>query len=210
MQRGRLAAWLMRAPDDACVLELRYENLNGVQTVSTWKRSELSNADAADQVLGAAEDHTEGLRTACRFEVCWLNEAGKVLRTQGMRCEPTEEAPEPMVGAGDPPPEDRNAAGIVAQLMRHVENRERMLNIAIGTNLQMMVAQVKEARSEAAQLRDENRQLRQLLKEREDDDESAAEMVEAQARADAVDKVAEAVVTHIVPLAAARLREGLQ
>jgi regulator of replication initiation timing len=195
-------------PPPAVRLELRHEAVSGIQTLASWQRSELDTRMGADVILLAAQDHCEDQERRTRYECVWLDANDHVIATKAIRCEPEEgEQNERMAGAGDPPKEDATMGGIVGQLMRHVENRERMLNIALSTNLKTLVDQLRDARGEADALRTENRLLRARVQEAELDE---SDDIESVARADAMAKVADAVVTHIVPLAAARLREGMQ
>lgn len=213
MSPSRLMAWLSRMPASAVRLELRYENLSGPQTLAGWDRSELDQRDSAEIILQCAQDHAEDMHARCRFEVVWLDDKGRVLGTKGLQVEPSEEEDDGVKdswAAGDTPKEERTINGIVGQLMRHVENRERMLNIALGTNLKLMADNSRDDRREAATLREENRLLRQLLKEREAENDNAGELLESEARAEALQKMASAVAEHIVPLVATRLREGMQ
>jgi hypothetical protein len=203
---------MQRVPPDAVRLELRHESISGVQVIASWQRAELEHAStSADLILAVAQDHCEDQERRTRCECVWIGEKPeRVLATKGVRCEPSEKYDEPTpVGSGSAPKEDPTIGGLTAQLMRHVENRERLLNIALSTNLKTLTDQLRDARTEADSLRGELRQERQRSREREqlaEDEDSNSESI---ARAEAMAKVADAVVTHLVPLAAARLREGM-
>lgn len=210
---ARLAQWLQRVPPAADRLELRYDAISGPQVLTTFLRAELENlatGQLAESLIESAQDQAEASRARISLSVVWLDAAGRVLATKPLREEPANDNGElaPLKGAGEPPKEPASTDGIVAQLMRHVENRERMLNLALGTNLKLMHDQLREARNEADQLRVELRLARQRVKEVEDG--GGGETIEGEARAEAVMKVTDAVVHELVPLLAARLREGMQ
>lgn len=207
MSPSRLAAWLSRVPASAARLELRYDSLGGPIALAGYARTDVDGT-AAEVLLETAQDHCETVRLRCSFQIVWLDAEGRALATKPVRCEPEDSLAEPrLAGAGDAPKETATMDGLVGQLMRHVENRERMLNLALGTNLKMMHDQLRDARAEADSLRAELRVARQRAKEVEAGETTDAE---TEARSEAIAKVADAVVTHLVPLAAARLREGLQ
>jgi hypothetical protein len=201
---------MVRAPAAAVRLELRWESLSGTQTLVACTRDEIST-QTADQFIEVAQDHCDSVSARVSFTVVWLDASERVIGSKPMRCQPSEEDEDDLepalAGAGRPPKEEANAAGIVAQLMRHVENRERMLNIAIGTNLKLMHDQVREARASEDALRIELRLMRIRIKEAENDN---AQDAESEARGEAIAKVADAIVTHVIPIAAAKMREGLQ
>lgn len=213
MASGRLASWLAHVPAQAARLELRLPTISGAQCLAGYMRAELERAqDAADAICEVAQDQCDAIGARTSMSVVWLDGEGRTIGTKSIRCEPEndndDDIAQKLAGAGYPPKEPATQDGLVAQLMRHVENRERMLNIALGTNLQLMHSQLREARTEADQLRAELR--RERLKRSKETEEESADTVESLARAEAVTKMTDAVITHIVPLAAARLREGMQ
>jgi hypothetical protein len=209
---SRLQAWIVRSPASAVRLELRWDSLSATQTLCACSREEIS-PNTADQFLEVAQDHCDSVCARVSFAVVWLDAAERVIGTKPLRCHPSEEEDDDLepalAGAGRAPKEEATNAGIVAQLMRHVENRERMLNIAIGTNLKLMHDQVREARAAEDALRIELRLVRMKVREAENDNANAVD-VESEARAEAITKVADALVQQVIPIAAAHLRGGLQ
>jgi hypothetical protein len=215
---SRLLAWLARVPPTAARLELRHEGLNGVVTLAAMERAEAAGVgNVADTLIDVAQDFTDSAEARCRFSVVWLDSSERVIATKPIRCAPTDDddddddgVSQQIAGAGRPPKEEATSAGIVAQLMRHVENRERLLNIALGTNLKLMHDQLREARAAEDQLRAELKAARARVRDVEEAAGTEVSDAETEARAAAYVKVSDALVQHLIPLAAARLREGLQ
>jgi hypothetical protein len=211
---GRLAAWLQRVPKSAARLELHHESIAGPVSLAGYSRQDVADTPApADEVLEVAQEHCDAMRARTKFTIVWLDDEGRTCASQPIRCTPDndngdDEFESKLAGAGDAPKESATMDGIVAQLMRHVENRERMLNIALGTNLKLMHDQLKEARQEADSLRLELRVIRERVKESEEAD--TEDSAESAARAVAYHKVTDAIVTQLVPIVATRLREGMQ
>jgi hypothetical protein len=210
--------WLFKVPASATRLELRHEGVGGITALLSLNREELGHVNnPGELVLEAAQDHCDSVRARVSFQVVWMDESAHVLGTKAVRCSPQpldddDDDFEPIrAGAGSQPRESASVDGIVSQLMRHVENRERMLNIALGTNLRTMHDQLREARAEADQLRGELRNERTRARELEQLQAGGdVDDVESVARAEAYSKVTDAIVSHLVPLAAARLRGSLQ
>jgi hypothetical protein len=211
MNASRLTSWLQRVPASATRLELYYDSIAGQHTLASFTRTEVESTHAsaqADGLLELAQDHCESVQARCSFRVVWCEESGRVIATKPLRCEPElDDLETHLAGSGRAPKEDPSHVGIIAQMMRHIENRERLLNLAMGTNIKTLHDQLRDARAEADQLRGQLRIERQRTVEAQEGNEPDPE---SEARQEAMHKVAEAVVTHLVPLAAARLREGLQ
>jgi hypothetical protein len=216
---SRLNNWLFRVPASAARIELRYESLSGTVALCGYARAELDDINnLADVLIEAAQDHANAVRARVSFVVLWLDAQGQTITSKPLRCSPEADEDddiEPqLAGAGKPPKENATAEGLVAQLMRHVENRERMLNIALGTNLKLMHDQLREARQEADALRVDLRQTRNRMVEIERaaaaGGEEDTDDCESLARAEAVTKVTDAIVAQLIPLVGTKLREGLQ
>lgn len=219
---SRLNAWLFRVPARAVGLELRSDGISGVVALCTFTREECAQVGNLGEVITeACQDHANAANTRVSLSVVWVDPQGTTLASKPIRAQPRPDDEDDdddqddlrpaLAGAGRAPREEANAQGIVAQLMRHVENRERMLNIALSTNLSTMHNQLREARAEADQLRNElrNERARSRELERVSGDEQVSD-AESEARIAAIEKVSDAVVQHIVPLLGARIRAGMQ
>lgn len=200
MSEARLESWFRRTPPTAAVLELRYDGVAGLQPVARWSRDELER-NAAQMVIDAARDHADDVDgRRHRFEVVWLDGDGQVLKTKVVRVETIDDSDKP-----DPafvePKEERNATGLVSQLMRHAETDRRMHNIAEANLLKFYRDALSDARSEIAELRAENKDLRKRWKAAEAKAEGETD-AESDARAAAYEKMGDAVAQYLIPLVA--------
>src|SRR5574342_1082125 len=164
MNASRLDAWLKRTPPRATRLLLEWDSLDGVQPVYDWSRAEIAQ-DLSAPILFAIQDHCDDLRAKASYRVSWRDDAGKVLAPKTCNAEPESELaasfPTPV---GSVTTEAATQAGLTAQLMRHVETRERMHNGAMGAVLKSLHDRIAEQATELRELRAENSLLRKRMR----------------------------------------------
>ena len=201
---SRLDAWLRRRPPTATCCELRWDSVSGVQTVARWEKDELERNGAL--LIGeAALDHFEDLEANARYEVVWLDEDGRVLKTKALRLERERDKDDELSDEGFvKTAETPNAHGLTMQLMKHAETDRRLHNIAEANLLKFYRDALADARAEMVELRAENRELRRRWKAAEAKADSEPDL-EGEAHAAAYEKMATAVSEYLIPVLAARV-----
>lgn len=156
-----LAGEFARAEGRSCVLvELAPQATGGVgrgEAIRTWNREDqpavfdgkLSNVEGlTTQILNIAEDHAEtyGQPGSYRFDVRTQQHMGRRLKVSFCVLVEGEE----QGSVSDPP----NQTGLTAQLMRHLEMKEKLQMAMVQTTIGTMSRMVND-------FSEENRQLRQ-------------------------------------------------
>jgi hypothetical protein len=193
MSPSRLAAWLRRRPPKATRLELAWEGIDGFATIHHWEARELDDAGGAggEMPIIVAQEDCDDRAQRCRYELRWISASGKTLATKAIRCVPREtddddDDDEEKDGLIDTKHEP-NVQGAFHQHMRFVETDRRMNNVALANIFRFYQDSLRDARAELKDLREENRQLRMKLRQRDEPETD----VEAEARAQALNKFVE-------------------
>lgn len=174
----RLNAWITARPGKAVRLLLVWHNVDQPQDVASWTPDELTRG-GGEIVMDAVQEHCDGQQQAGRYAAVWVDSKDRALATKPIRCKPQEDTAadfETPVGAVKV--EDPNSSGLTAQLMRHVETRERMNNAAMGGILKAYSDTLAEIRRENRELREENAKLRRKVQHEVHDDVAAAAALE--------------------------------
>lgn len=149
----RLSSWLRRRPDAVDSLRIVYRDTAGREDaiVHEWPAAEVvSRTEAEDKAsaIAFAEEAWDTLREDCdardapsRYVFQWVRE-GRPVSTLHVKLTPAGRDPEDDLLLR--PPEEASPAGLTAQLMRHLEVRDRTLMGAI--------AQVQRVQTEMLQI----------------------------------------------------------
>lgn len=203
VNESRLQAWLDKAPSLAKALELRWDSMSGPIVVQRWELDELER-QGATLIAEAALDHCEDLEGRARYEVVFVDASGRSLKTKAIRLDSTPANDNAEESAFIDPKETRNADGLTAMFMRHVETNQRLHNVAEANILKFYRDALTDARAELQLLREENKELRRKWKAAESKADGETD-IESEAKAAAYEKLGDAVATYLIPLAAAHL-----
>lgn len=162
--------------------------------VAEWDCAELDSRGDLSDCLAELQEHCDALEESARYQLEMVSAAGDVLATTVHRCQPYRAANADGLKAGDSSPNT-----LVAMLVRHLENREKLLAGhtqislgAIGTMLQNMQRLMELNGTEMRSLREQNSALMAHLQARsegEDAEESEHERAESIARTRALEKL---------------------
>lgn len=192
-----LRKWLLRERKRAVKLSAFARSVGADTLVNTWDKEEIEQQTEPDRlVLAVLDDWVAQRRESTNFLLQWFDDSGHPLTSCEYRLAPVEDA-------GDPPL-SRNQVGadistqqILAQFMRHDEQREKTLISALDTIFNAQNSTVQAQRKLIEELQRSNLALTVQLQTRADSsgdpEELAAQreaaIAEAQQRARAWEKL---------------------
>jgi hypothetical protein len=206
MNASRLAAWLRRIPERATRCEIRWDSVNGKQSIASYTRPDLER-EGVEELLRATQDHCDDLGSSrARYEIVWLDDDGQVLSTKAIVCDLSSDGDaerDDRTIFENVKTEDASSHGLTIALMRHLEVRERMYHSGMAVVVRTAMDTLRDQRGENSELRSENRTLRQQLRRSSerggDGDQSEADTAETVARAEAWNKVTDAFTQLVLP-----------
>jgi hypothetical protein len=205
----RIRAWLKRAPKNAARVQALLQQLNVSDVVASWETAELRDGDGARMIADALQDHCNDLGAPARYSLQICDAKEKVIATKVVRASPSETLDdEDEEDSKGKKVDDASIAGVLAQILRHQEAMARMYIGSQGgvlRNMQEMLelqsSQIKEL---ATQLKSASQRVR-VAEARVDTAADQADNEETIARANAITKVSDALVQHVIPIVAARM-----
>lgn len=201
MSPSRLYRWIERKPPNADTLALVFLDDLAEHMVREWSLDELPPAalDGATMVLALAQDDVdEREEVAARYALRWC--ASRVTVSQTIikcsaRAELTAELAHVEGKAESAATNPQSIASeFIGQILRHKETESRQYFAGMQSVMRAQAEVITQLREHVRELRDELRKRDATIGQ-----EPAASAPEAEARAVALDKLTDMVITHLGP-----------
>lgn len=192
MNTPRLAKWLSRLPHgQISQIKLIYLSVQGEESVFTWDLTSgeaRTESDLTREILETAQDDANSREFRSRYAIqAWAPTEERPRMQFVIVCKPSNNHDPD--GVSDP-----SLAGVVSQALRHNEALMRMI---VGSMDNILSAQQAIITLQAEQMK--------TLRRREQAREEAEPNIEQTAKAEAILKVADSLVEHVVPIVAQKI-----
>lgn len=137
MKPERLDQWINKVvPGGRSLVLLHDQAIGPALVIGCWSREECDDAQQhglsiGDQLLDAAQDHSDNTGEACRFQLQWQNESGRPLRTMIHKSFPRDVPKQEGAIVADAV----SSNAMVGQLLGHISTQQKVINGSIGAVL---------------------------------------------------------------------------
>lgn len=141
MTPDRMRAWIRKIPTGAKRLQLTHDTVTGQVPLTEWTREEVKDNDGAgatdvvDEITQVCEDLAESEGVLSRFNIRWLGDKDRTLKTTTHRVKPDAVEEDAGPGLASTAPSAQESVWI-KELLRALIEKDKQLNAAYRTSLE--------------------------------------------------------------------------